>query len=143
MWLIWANISYLLCVPLSPIFSHTDLFLPMSRTFRLNSEWDKFRPVVFAQSPSPDWAKGKFSADSASLRLLLNLFTAEAQRTPRGAFFVCRETTTNKKTLPRGRKVGMLSSSRKENLRKYDKKIAKSFSSPIVHHRLDAVGHVA
>jgi hypothetical protein len=24
------------------------------------------------------------------------LFTAEAQRTPRGAIFVCRETTTNK-----------------------------------------------
>ena len=45
------------------------------------------RPVVFAQSPSPDWAKGKFSADSASLRLLLDLFTAEAKRTPREGFF--------------------------------------------------------
>jgi hypothetical protein len=46
-----------------------------------------FRPVVFAQSPSPDWAKQIFSANSASLRLLLNLFTAEAQRTPREGFF--------------------------------------------------------
>ncbi len=46
-----------------------------------------FRPVVFAQSPSPDWAKQIFSATSASLRLLLNLFTAEAQRTPREGFF--------------------------------------------------------
>ncbi len=49
--------------------------------------WDGFRPVVFAQSPSPDWAKGKFSADSASLRLLLNLFSAEAQWTPREGLF--------------------------------------------------------
>ncbi len=39
--------------------------------------WDGFRPVVFAQSSSPDWAKGKFSADSASLRLLLDLFTKQ------------------------------------------------------------------
>jgi hypothetical protein len=44
---------------------------------------------------------------------LLNFFTAEAQRTPReGAFFVCRETTTNKKTPPRVKKAGRLSSSR-------------------------------
>ena len=43
-------------------------------------------PVVFAQSPSPDWAKGKFSADSVSLRLLLNLFTAEAQDAEGGIF---------------------------------------------------------
>jgi hypothetical protein len=48
---------------------------------------DGFRPVVFAQSPSPDWAKQIFSANSASLRLLHNLFTAEAQRTPREGFF--------------------------------------------------------
>ena len=33
---------------------------------------DGFRAVVFAQSPSPDWAKGKFSAHSAPLRLLAN-----------------------------------------------------------------------
>ncbi len=52
------------------------------------SEFKKgFRQVVFAQSPSPDWAKQIFSANSASLRLLLNLFTAEAQRTPREDFF--------------------------------------------------------
>ena len=30
---------------------------------------DRFRQVVFAQSPSPDWAKNLFSAHSASLRL--------------------------------------------------------------------------
>ncbi len=29
---------------------------------------DGFRPVVFAQSPSPDWAKHIFSANSVSLR---------------------------------------------------------------------------
>ncbi len=33
---------------------------------------DGVRSVVFAQSPSPDWAKQIFSANSASLRLLLN-----------------------------------------------------------------------
>ncbi len=29
------------------------------------------RPRIFAQSSSPDWAKGKFSANSASLRLII------------------------------------------------------------------------
>jgi hypothetical protein len=48
---------------------------------------NEFRPVNFAQSPSPDWANEKFSANSASLRLLLDLFTAKAQRTPREGFF--------------------------------------------------------
>ncbi len=40
---------------------------------------DGYRPVDFAQSPSPDWAKQIFSANSASLRLLLKFFTAEVQ----------------------------------------------------------------
>ncbi len=31
--------------------------------------WLGRRPRVFAQSPSPDWAKVKFSANSAPLRL--------------------------------------------------------------------------
>ena len=44
--------------------------------------------------------------------VLGRLFTAEAQRTLRGANFVCRETTTNKKVPPSGRKTGRLSSSR-------------------------------
>ncbi len=89
---------------------------------------DEFSLLVFAQSPSPDWVKQIFSANSASLRLLLNLFTAEAQRTPREGFFVCRETTTNKKTPPSGRKARWLTPSWKLDLRNDDNKVAKKIS---------------
>jgi hypothetical protein len=64
------------------------LFVVISPRMLCPSEFKGgFRRVVFAQSPSPDWAKQKFSANSASLWLLLNLFTAEAQRTPREGLF--------------------------------------------------------
>jgi hypothetical protein len=74
---------------------------------------DRFRPVVFAQSPFPDWAKQIFSANSASLRLLLNVFTSEAQRTPREGIFCWSGDDDKQKDSSEREGAGRLTSSRK------------------------------